>query len=55
MQLLSVSEVGELLEMGRSLVYRQIRSGEMPSVKRGASVKVAREDLKEYIENHRRG
>ncbi len=54
LQLLSVQEVGELLGMGRSWVYQQIRSGEMPSVHLGGSVKVSRKDLEEYIEKHRR-
>jgi excisionase family DNA binding protein len=54
LQLLSVSEVGELLGMGRSWVYQQIRSGEITSVQLGGSVKVKREDLEGYIENHRR-
>jgi excisionase family DNA binding protein len=54
LQLLSVSEVGELLGMGRSWVYQQIKSGEMPSVQLGGSVKVKREDLEEYLQNHRR-
>ena len=55
LQLLSVSEVGELLGMGRSWVYNQIKSGEIPSVQLGGSVKVKREDLEEYIQNpHRR-
>lgn len=52
--LLSVSEVGELLGMGRSWVYNQIKSGEIPSVQLGGSVKVKREDLEEYIQRHRR-
>jgi excisionase family DNA binding protein len=50
LQLLSVPEVGELLGMGRSWVYQQIRSGEIPSVHLGGSVKVKREDLEEYVE-----
>ncbi len=54
LQLLSVPEVGELLGMGRSWVYQQIRSGEMPSVHLGGSVKVKREDLEEYIQSRRR-
>lgn len=54
LQLLSVQEVGELLGMGRSWVYNQIKSGELPSVQLGGSLKVKREDLEEYIENHRR-
>jgi excisionase family DNA binding protein len=55
LQLLSVSEVGQLLGMGRSWVYQQIRSGEIPSVQLGGSVKVKREDLEEYIQSNRRG
>ena len=54
LQLLSVPEVGELLGMGRSWVYQQIKSGQIPSVQLGGSVKVKREDLEEYIETHRR-
>jgi excisionase family DNA binding protein len=40
--------------MGRSWVYQQIRSGEIPSVQLGGSVKVKREDLEEYINSNRR-
>lgn len=54
LQLLSVQEVGELLGLGRSWVYQQIRNGEMPSVHLGGSVKVKRTDLEQYIERHRR-
>ena len=54
LQLLSVQEVGELLGMGRSWVYNQIKSGELPSVQLGGSVKVKREDLEKYIEKRRR-
>jgi excisionase family DNA binding protein len=54
LQLLSVSEVGELLGMGRSWVYQQIKSGEIPSVQLRGSVKVKREDLEEYINSNRR-
>jgi len=35
LRLLSVQEVGEVLGMGRSWVYQQIRAGEMPSVQLG--------------------
>ena len=48
LQLLSVSEVGELLGMGRSWVYQQIKSGEIPSVQLGGSVKVKRENLQRF-------
>jgi excisionase family DNA binding protein len=52
LRLLSVREVGEVLGMGRSLVYQQIRSGELPSVQLGGNVKVRQKDLKEYVERH---
>jgi excisionase family DNA binding protein len=55
LQLLSVAEVCELLGMGRSWVYQQIKSGQMPSVKLRGAVKVKREDLEEYINSNRRG
>ena len=54
LRLLSIPEVSEVLGMGRSWVYQQIRSGQMPSVQLGGSIKVRREDLQEYIQKHRR-
>src|ERR687885_1629611 len=54
LRLLAIPEVSEVLGMGRSWVYQQIRSGQMPSIHLGGSVKVRREDLEEYIHKHRR-
>jgi excisionase family DNA binding protein len=54
LRLLSVQEVGEVLGMGRSWVYQQIRAGEMPSVQLGGTVKVKQKDLEEYVENRTR-
>jgi excisionase family DNA binding protein len=54
LQLLSVPEVCELLGMGRSWVYQQIKGGQLPSVKLRGAVKVKREDLEQYINSHRR-
>src|SRR5919202_1497652 len=54
LRLLSIPEVSEVLGMGRSWVYQQIRSGEMPSIQLGGSIKVRPEDLQEYIQRHRR-
>src|ERR687897_299746 len=51
-RLLSVQEVSEQLGMGRSWVYNQIRSGELPSVQLGGTVKIKREDLEQYIQRH---
>ena len=54
LQLLSVQEVAEVLGMGRSWVYQQIRSEEMPSVHLGGTVKVRRKDLQEYVQRRSR-
>ena len=51
--LLSIPELCQVLGMGKSWVYRRLRSGEIPSVKLGRSIKVKREDLEEYLEKHR--
>ena len=53
LELLAMPEVCQELGMGKSWVYRRLRSGEIPSVKLGRSIKVKREDLEEYLENHR--
>jgi len=53
LDLLSIPDLCQELGMGRSWVYRRLRSGEIPSVKLGRSIKVKREDLEEYLEIHR--
>ena len=52
-ELLSMVQVGEALGMGKSWTYRRVKSGEIPSVKLGRSIKVKREDLEEYLESRR--
>jgi excisionase family DNA binding protein len=51
--LLSISELCQELGMGKSWIYRRLRSGEIPSVKLGRSIKVKRSDLEEYLESRR--
>jgi excisionase family DNA binding protein len=53
LQLLSIVEVCRTLGMGRSWTYRRLKSGEIPSVKLGRSIKVKREDLEEYLRERR--
>jgi excisionase family DNA binding protein len=53
LDLLSIPDLCQELGMGNSWVYRRLRSGEIPSVKLGRSIKVKREDLEEYLEEHR--
>ena len=52
-ELLSMADVCRTLGMGKSWTYRRIKSGEIPSVKLGRSIKVKREDLEEYLESRR--
>lgn len=52
-ELLSMAEVCRALGMGKSWTYRRVKSGEIPSVKLGRSIKVRREDLDEYLESRR--
>ena len=51
LDLLSVPEVCQELGMGKSWVYRRLKSGEIPSVKLGHNIKVKRQDLNQYIES----
>ncbi len=53
LELLTVPEVCQELGMGKSWVYRKLRSGEIPSVKLGRIIKVRRSDLQEYLEGLR--
>jgi excisionase family DNA binding protein len=53
LELLSIPDLCQELGMGKSWIYRRIRSGEIPSVKLGRSIKVKRTDLEEYLESRR--
>ena len=48
--LLTVNQAAELLGMGRSTIYELIDSGELKSVKRGASRRVPLKAVHDYIE-----
>ena len=52
-ELLSIQEVCLELKMGKSWVYRRLKSGEIPSIKLGHNIKVRRKDLEEYLEDKR--
>ena len=51
-QLLSIPQLCQELGMGKSWLYRQLRSGEIPSVRLGRSIKVRRAELEQYLERH---
>ena len=49
LRLLSPSEVCQELGEERAVVYRRLRSGEIPCLKLGHALKVRQTDLEEYI------
>lgn len=49
LKLLSPSEVCEELGEESAVVYRKLRSGEIPSLRLGQTLKVRRADLQEYV------
>ena len=51
--LLSIQEVCQELDMGKSWVYKKLKSGEIPSIRLGRLIKVRRADLEEYLNSHR--
>jgi excisionase family DNA binding protein len=51
--LLTVDEASRRISMCRSVVYRFIRRGELPSMKIGGSRRVLARELKEFIERLR--
>ena len=52
-ELLSIPDVCQQLGMGKSWVYRRLKSGQIPSIKLGHNIKVKREDLERYLESQR--
>ena len=53
-ELLSIQDLCRELGMGRSWVYKRVRSGEIPHLQLGHTIKVRRKDLEEYLESQRR-
>jgi excisionase family DNA binding protein len=50
LDLLSIPEICQELGMGKSWLYRKLRSGEIRSIKLGSVIKVRRSALEEYLE-----
>src|ERR671916_541570 len=48
-QLLSIAQVCQEIGMGKSWVYRRLRSGEIPSIRLGRTIKVRRDELEQYL------
>jgi excisionase family DNA binding protein len=52
LELLSIAQLCQELGMGKSWIYRRLRSGEIPSVRLGRTIKVRRQELEEYLQSH---
>jgi len=50
-QLLTVNDVCHATKLGRTTVYALVRSGELPVVRIGRSVRVRRETLDRWLES----
>ncbi len=48
-ELMSVEETAEYLAKGKNFVYSLIKSGEIPSIRLGKSIRVLREGLKSWL------
>jgi excisionase family DNA binding protein len=51
-QMLSIPQLCQELGMGKNWIYRRLRSGEIPSIRLGRSIKVRRDELEAYLERH---
>ena len=51
---MSLEEVADMLGVTYQLIYRLVRSGELPAVRLGKLYRVSREDLDSYLERSKR-
>jgi excisionase family DNA binding protein len=51
--LLKASEVARILNISRSLVYRLIHTGKIPSIRINQAVRIHNDDLVRFIEDNR--
>jgi excisionase family DNA binding protein len=51
--LLTVSEVSSMLRVSKSKAYSLMKSGELPAVRIGRSVRVREQDVDQFVLDHR--
>lgn len=51
---MSLEEVAEMLGVTYQLIYRLVRSGELPAIRLGKLYRVSRDDLGKYLEQSKR-
>lgn len=49
-RVLTVSEVAEILRVGRNLVYRMVERGEIPAIRVGRKIRVPKTALDRYLD-----
>lgn len=52
---MSLEEVAEMLGVTYQLIYRLVRSGELPAVRLGKLYRVSQDDLNSYLERSKSG
>jgi excisionase family DNA binding protein len=53
LELLTVEQVQEELQVGRTLAYRLVKSGELPSYRIGKLRRIRRQDVEDWLERTR--
>jgi excisionase family DNA binding protein len=48
----SILQLCQELGIGKSWLYRRLRSEEIPSIRLGRSIKVRRDELEQYLQRH---
>ncbi len=51
-ELVKIEEAAEILNMGKSTVYKLISAKVLPSFKYGRTIRIRREDLQKFISEH---
>lgn len=49
MKILTVTEIAELLKLSKCKVYALVKSGEIPTVKIGGSIRVIQEEFESFL------
>jgi putative molybdopterin biosynthesis protein len=52
-ELLTVEQVQELLQTGRTFTYNLVKSGELPSYRVGRLLRIRRRDVERWLEKNR--
>jgi len=51
MEYMSIKEVADSLSLHPNTIYRLCRSGDIPSIKIGTTIRIDKDDLNSYLSN----